>query len=145
MTFLPQVNRPPPGLLAEAGLAVLRASIAIRLRPFATVATNAIARQVAAEPDPATIASVVRAVEAWARRVPWRVLCMEQGIAAATMLARRGFPVDLAYGAAMIDGDLQAHVWVHSGKIDVIGCENAVDFAVLSQFSNDSSSSPVHS
>ncbi len=145
MTLLPHVERPAPALLAEAGLAVLRASIAIRLRPFATVARNAIARQSAAEPDPATISSVVRAVEAWARRVPWRALCMEQGIAAATMIARRGFPVDLAYGAAMINRELKAHVWVRSGEIDVIGCENASDFALLSQFSNDSSSSPVHS
>jgi hypothetical protein len=145
MTSLPPVERPTPTLLAEAGLAVLRASIAIRLRPFATVAEQAIARQVAAEPDPATIASVVRAVEAWGRRVPWRALCMEQGIAAATMLARRGYPVDLAFGAAMIDGELKAHVWVRSGDRDVIGCENAADFAILSQFSNGSSSSPVHS
>ncbi len=145
MTPLHHLERPAPALLAEAGLAVLRASVAIRLRPFATVANQAIARQAAVEPDPATIASVVRAVEAWGRRVPWRALCMEQGVAAATMLARRGYPVDLAYGAAMIDGELKAHVWVRSGDRDVIGCENAAAFAILSQFSNGSSSSPVHS
>jgi hypothetical protein len=116
------------------------APIAIRLRPFATVATYAIVRRAIAEPDPAAIASVVRAVEAWARRMPWRALCMEQGIAAAIMLARRGFPVTLFYGAAMTDGELKAHVWVRSDELDVIGCENASNFAVLSQFSNDSSS-----
>ena len=72
--------------------------------------------------------------------MPWRALCMEQGIAAVIMLARRGFPVTLFYGAAMTDGELKAHVWVRSDELDVIGCENASNFAVLSQFSNDSSS-----
>ena len=140
MTRRPHFDRPAPTLLTEAGLAVLRASIAIRLRPFATVATYAIVRRAIAEPDPAAIASVVRAVEAWARRMPWRALCMEQGVAAAIMLARRGFPVTLFYGAAMTDGELKAHVWVRSDELDVIGCENASNFAILSQFSNDSSS-----
>jgi len=68
---------------------------------------------------------------------------MEQGVAIARLLAVRGFPVTLSYGAAMIDGDLEAHVWVRSGDLDILGCENAADFVLLSQFSNDSSSSPV--
>ena len=59
---------------------------------------------------------------------------------AAIMLARRGFPVTLFYGAAMTDGELKAHVWVRSDELDVMGCENASNFAILSQFSNDSSS-----
>jgi len=59
------------------------------------------------------------------------------------MLSRRGRPVSLFYGAALLDGELKAHVWVRSGEFDVIGCENASDFAILSQFSNVSSSSAV--
>lgn len=43
----------------------------------------------------------------------------------------------------MAAGELKAHVWVRSGDLDIIGCENAADFAILSQFSNDSSSSLV--
>ena len=87
--------------------------------------------------------TLVWSIVAVSRRLPWRTLCFEQGLAAHWMLSRRQFRSTLFYGAAMIDGELKAHVWVRSGDRDVIGCENAADFAILSQFSNDSSSSSV--
>jgi hypothetical protein len=83
--------------------------------------------------------------KAWSRRVPWRSMCIEQGLATSRLLDRRAILLTINYGAAMFDGVLKAHVWVMSGDSPVTGCENAADFALLSQFSNDSSSSPVHS
>ena len=69
-----------------------------------------------------------------ARRVPWRALCIQQGLAAQFMLRRRGIPSVLYYGAALREGDLKAHVWVRDGTIDVIGGEAASRYALLARF-----------
>ena len=69
-----------------------------------------------------------------ARRVPWRALCIQQGLAAQFMLRRRGIPSVLYYGAALHEGDLKAHVWVRDGNIDVIGGEAASRYALLARF-----------
>jgi hypothetical protein len=69
-----------------------------------------------------------------ARRVPWRALCIQQGLAAQFMLRRRGVPSVLYYGAALREGDLKAHVWVRDGNIDVIGGEAASWYALLARF-----------
>ena len=122
---------------------LLAVSLAVRLLPFRRVANWAIGR--AAVPNNAApdFRLLRRAIDAWCRRIPWRTLCLEQGLTAARMLSGAGTPVTLYYGAAMIEGELKAHVWVQSGLVDIIGCENAADYAILSQFSNDSSSSQV--
>lgn len=45
----------------------------------------------------------------------------------------------------MIAGELQEHVWLTKGKYGITGYNNASEFSLLSQFSNGSSSLPVHS
>lgn len=122
-------------LLVEAGLIITVASLGIRLASLRNLATGSPHLR-SAEPsaDIETIGLVVRAVQAWARRLPWRTLCFEQGLCAHWMLRRRGIESTLCYGAATIDGQLTAHVWVRSGNIDVIGCENAADYALLAEF-----------
>jgi hypothetical protein len=77
---------------------------------------------------------MTRAIRAWSRRLPWRTMCFEEGMAAHWMLRRRKITSALYYGAATIDGELKAHVWVRSGELDVIGCENAADYALLARF-----------
>ena len=75
------------------------------------------------------------AIIASAARVPWRALCIQQGLAAQFMLRRRGIPSVLYYGAAQDDRDgLSAHVWVRDGDVDVIGGEIADRFTVLATF-----------
>ena len=73
-------------LLAEAIAALAVASFLIALVPFRRVALLARLPE-AAPPDPSEqlkqIRSVRWAVEASARRVPWRAKCIEQGFAAA--------------------------------------------------------------
>jgi len=69
-----------------------------------------------------------------AARVPWRTLCIQQGLAAQLMLRRRGTPSVLYYGAAQDDYGLTAHVWVRYGDIDVIGGEIADRFTILTTF-----------
>lgn len=129
-------DRPtPPLLLAEAGAAILVASLAVRIVPFRALAGR-LSRGLAATAtaDGETVYWLRRAVLAWARRLPWRTLCFEQGLAAFAMLRRRGLAATLHYGAATIDGELNAHVWVTSGKTEVVGCENKEDYGLLARF-----------
>ena len=126
---------PPPALLAEAGTAILSASLAVRLVPFRTLAER-LSRgdKGSAEVDPETAYWLRRALLAWAKRLPWRALCFEQGLAAFVMLRRRRLAATMHYGAATIDGELKAHIWVTSGETEVIGCENQEDFGLLARF-----------
>jgi hypothetical protein len=79
------------------------------------------------------------AVISAAARVPWRVMCFQQGLAAQLMLRRRGVPSVLYYGVAQDDQNgLHAHVWVRDGDVDVIGGEMAYRFAVLATFPRES-------
>jgi hypothetical protein len=129
-------DRPtPPALLAEAGAAILAASLAVRLVPFRNLAER-LTRGGAGAPtaDAETVYWLRRAVLAWARRLPWRTLCFEQGLAAFVLLRRRGLAATLHYGAATIGGELKAHVWVTSGKTEVVGCENKEDYGLLARF-----------
>ena len=125
----------PPALLAEAGAAILVASLALRLVAFRTLAER-LGRSVgrARPADAETAYWLRRAVLAWARRLPWRTLCFEQGLAAFTLLRRRGLAATMHYGAATIGGELKAHVWVTSGGTEVIGCETKENYGLLARF-----------
>jgi hypothetical protein len=129
-------DRPaPPALLAEAGVAILAASLAVRLVPFRTLAERLTrGRRGTAAADAETAYWLRRAVLAWARRLPWRALCFEQGLTAFALLRRRGLEATLHYGAATIEGELQAHVWVTSGETGVVGCENKENYGLLARF-----------
>jgi hypothetical protein len=114
---------------------MMAASVAIRVLPVRRLAS--MLRQPppgreTAPPEEITV--MCRAIRAWSRRLPWRTMCFEQGLAAHWMLRQRGFDSTLYYGAATIEGVLKAHVWVRSGDLDVVGCEEANDFALLARF-----------
>lgn len=125
----------PPLLLAEAGAAILAATLAIRLRPFRVIAERLenpkIERR---EADIETAYWIRRAVLAWGRRLPWRAKCFEQGLATAWMLRRRKLSYSVHYGASNGDTELVAHVWVTSGSTPVVGCENREGFSLLATF-----------
>lgn len=135
-------SAPSPWLYARAFIVLVGVSLAVRVLPFRVVAGWSI-RPGWARRTTLCSAEVRRAIEAWSRRLPWRALCLEQGLATARLLAGNGTPLALFYGAAMIDGEVKAHVWVRSGDQDVVGCESADQFAILARFSNSSSSSGV--
>ena len=123
-------------VLAEALGALAVASLAIRLLPFRRVAAAA-ARGGAdgGAGDAQAIGRVRWAVEAWARRVPWRAVCFQRGLAVHWMLRRRGIASMLHYGVGRAESDrLAAHVWVSVAGRDVIGGEEAPKFACLATF-----------
>ena len=133
-------------LLAEAGVFLAAGSAAVALLPFARVARMAVGRErrLTTPAVPARIRQLRWAIEAVARRVPFRALCFERGLAAQWMLRRRGVASTLFYGIdrARADG-LAAHVWVRTAGLDVIGCENAGDYVPVASFPPEGMSSPA--
>ena len=126
-------TQPPLRIYLEAGLTMVVASVAVRLFGLRSIR----GRKVASRQSPATprqIYEISRATRAWARRLPWRTLCFEQGLTAHWMLRRRALASTLYYGAAKTRGQLKAHVWVKSDAQDVIGCESAAEYALLATF-----------
>ena len=126
---------PPPALLAEAGAMMLAASLAVRLVPFRTLAERlGKGAKGKGAADVETAYWLRRAVLAWANRLPWRTLCFEQGLAAVALLRRRRLAATLYYGAATIDDELKAHVWVTSGETELVGGESKDNYGVLARF-----------
>jgi hypothetical protein len=125
-------------ILGEAIVWLAVARLMIALVPFRQLGVLA-ARPVRKRPPAHEARHRMRRQIRWAiitaaRRVPWRALCIQQGLAAQFMLRRRGIPSVLYYGAALREGNLQAHVWVRDGTIDVIGGEVASRYALLARF-----------
>lgn len=84
------------------------------------------------QPGPAAAAALAEArrvsamVDAVARHLPLRALCLEQAIAIRAMLARRGVPVVVTLGVARTAGgrrsaDRAAHAWVDVAGQTVAG------------------------
>lgn len=119
------MRRPSPtdvSDLAEAVLLLAGASLAIRLLPF-----HLLVRLMGTRPRTqhrtADLGAVGRAVRRASRRVPWRTVCFQEGLATHWMLRRRGADARLHYGIRQAGDRLSAHVWVDVGGVVVIGEE----------------------
>jgi hypothetical protein len=115
------------------------AGTAIAILPFRYVgwlaSISGSRQRVSQHARPTIVRRVGWAVSACARRVPWRAMCFEQGVAAQLMLRRRGIQSILYYGVAPDpQRGLSAHVWVRDGELDVVGGELASRYAVLTSF-----------
>ena len=123
-------------LLAEAALTLTVASAAIALLPFPRLCRLLAMRMPRLSPslgdERHAIDRARWAVEAAARRLPWRIVCFQKGLAYHLMMRRRGIATLLHYGVA-IDGQkgLQAHVWISHRGQDVMGGEAAAGFKCL--------------
>lgn len=129
------MTRPGPKILAETLIALTWASARLRMRSFeklmAALPTRDAPRSAISSEDAVELA---RALKAWDRRLPFRTKCFEQGLAAMQVLRRRGHLATLHYGARGTGEALEAHVWVTSGDVPVVGCEIAKDFRELARF-----------
>lgn len=125
--------------LIRVTVALANASIAIRLLPFRKVVSSAEGDITTHEPDAASCAREIErtrwAVEALARRLPWRIVCFQKGLALHRLLRRRGIRTRLHYGVAPGgEGPLKAHVWVTHDGVAVIGGAEAQDYTCLATF-----------
>lgn len=98
--------------IIEAGAALALASAATRLLPFKRfIGLGALPVR---RSKPLDTRDLARIMEALGRRMPFRALCLQQGIAFQWMLRRRGVDAVLHYGMLLPQGggDMLAHVWV---------------------------------
>ena len=108
-------------LFAEACAALSVASVAVRFWPFRwIVASTRVSGRRQTALDPAPIALAVRRAS---RRLPWRTVCFQEGLATHWMLRRRGAAAQLHYGVRSDADRLSAHVWVSLRGQPVIGEE----------------------
>jgi transglutaminase superfamily protein len=126
-------------LLFEAIVCLGIAALAIAVLPFRRVALLAArpirTRELPIQQRRDKVRRIRWAIISTGARVPWRVMCFQQGLAAQLMLRRRGIASVLYYGAAQDDrSGLHAHVWVRDGDVDVIGGEIACRFTILARF-----------
>lgn len=126
-------------LHVEAALLLIAAKLALRVVPFARLARWF--EQPTPQPElegrarDQAIVAVRRAIFRSARRLPGRYVCFPRGIAAQTMLRRRGVSTTLIYGAATLpDQGLTGHVWVMDGETGVIGHRKAHEYRVLAHY-----------
>lgn len=119
--------------IIEAGVALTAASAATRLLPFNRyIHLGARPLTRARRPGDPEIASIVEAV---GRRLPFRAVCLQQGLALQWLLRRRGVDAVLHYGIQLpTDGDILAHVWVSvDGKV-LLGAPQHAGFAEVARF-----------
>jgi len=132
-----KLDRRRQWLLIEGLAAVAAASAAIRFGPFKrAIQLGSRQLSVPAPVGPGEVITDVRwAVETVARSVPWRAMCIQQGLALQWMLRRRGVDARLHYGIARDEvGGLAAHVWVAAGDAVVIGGADAPRFRRVATF-----------
>lgn len=116
-------------LLGEALVELARAKWSIAARPFTDV--------VAVRPLGARrgdVATVCWALEAVSRRLPWRSLCFDRGLALQRLLRRRGHDARLHYGARQHGDRLEAHVWVSLGEALLAGGDEAAGFREMARY-----------
>jgi len=116
-------------LLMEATVALAMAAAVIRLCSMAVVLRLADRRRDGRR-DPEMVRRTRHAIQAAARRVPFRCVCFQRGLALHWMLRRRGIASLLHYGVREKHG-LEAHVWVTVDGQMILGGDAAPGFACL--------------
>ena len=124
-------------LTATAVLGIM--NLAVKLLPFrrAIVLGCLPVKTRAAAGDKEVVDEWVSAVRRVNPHLPWRSVCIHQGLALQWLLRRRGFPARLLYGTNMADGKLQAHVWVELNGEAIIGGEIADQFHLMTTYPQD--------
>ncbi len=125
-------------LLAEATAILAIASIAIHLLPFRRVVGAVTRGRLGNADEAASLSEIGRArwaVEACARRLPWKIVCFQKGLAIQMLLRRRDVPTALHYGVAQDqERGLSAHVWVTYEGEAIIGGDRAAEYTCLATF-----------
>jgi hypothetical protein len=123
-------------LVVEAAMMVALASAAVALMPFRRSIRFGSIELAPCPKDAPSTNDCVWAVEASTRRLPWRTVCIQKGIALQRMLRKRGVDARLHYGARTdpLSDMLEAHVWVTVGREAVIGGAEAANFAEVAVY-----------
>ena len=135
----------------EALLALAWAKVLVHTIPFRRLAPRL---GLAQTESPAIITAAERAlavevswaVQAAARHIPLRFVCLPQAIAAKWMLRRRGLATTLYLGVAPDRAKpdaIAAHAWLRAGDKIVTGEIEAARHRAIATFGGNSSSNPM--
>ena len=121
-------------ILVRAAFVLTAAAIAVAVLPFRTAIRFGLVRL--AGRSTLRPLDYVWAVEAVARRLPWRTVCIQKGLAVQRLLRGDGVDAVLHYGARRSpeSGELEAHVWVSVGGQTIIGGEDAAGLPEIARF-----------
>ncbi len=131
-------------LLIEAVLALALARLALAALPFRVAMRWHGLRldlppETAGRDDGAEARLIGRAVARAARRLPLRAVCLQQAVAASSMLRRRGLPVEIHFGLARSkEGELTAHAWCSSAEVAVTGAAEADEYTQVAIYRSPS-------
>ena len=120
-------------LIVEAAINLAAAALLVVIGPFRRAIRFG---SVPLSRQDGSVADCVWAVEAVARRLPWRSVCIDRGMALQRMVRRRGHDARLHYGIGKdaSEEDLQAHVWVTLEGEALIGGTAAQGFAPVAVY-----------
>ena len=118
-----------------AAIVLAWANLALKLLPFRTAITLGSLRiQNEAGLNNALADEWASAVARAARFVPWRSVCIHQGLALQWLLRKRGIPAILVYGTKFENGELTAHVWIKVADRIVLGGKEANHFHEMTSY-----------
>lgn len=121
-------------MFLRAAFALTTASVAVALLPFRRAiefGSVSLKRRAGVIPE-----DCVWAVEALARRLPWRTMCIQKGLAVQRLLRREGVDAALHYGACLSaeEEKLEAHVWISVDGVTIVGGEEAPRFVEIATY-----------
>ncbi len=128
-------------ILNQAFLALVMASASLRVMPLRRLVRRLPPEVSPASCDPQdyanrTIERVGWAVRVAAGQMPWTAGCLPQAIAAKRLLRREGIVSTLFFGVDRGEkGDLDAHAWLMTEDVDVVGGEARGRYTVVASFS----------
>jgi hypothetical protein len=129
-------------LLLEALVWLGLARLAVTVLPFRRIAPH-LGDHMAESPEEegAVVDDLPRvswAVQAVSRRTPWESRCLVQAVAAQRMLRRRGIGSTLYLGVAKAgQTELEAHAWLRSGRVYLVGGQDRQRYKVVSSFADE--------
>jgi hypothetical protein len=144
-----RLSPPRRRLAIEVLVALVVARVWLVLRPFKTVAARlgtpltvgefaSVAPSKLDEDQAAQAREVAMMVRWIARFVPFRAVCLQQAVAAKTVLARRHIPSVLHFGVLrQAEGGrarIRAHAWLAAGTVEVTGFEFADKYQEIARF-----------
>lgn len=145
MTRIQKLFRRRPrerALFIEALLRLAWAKFLVRVIPFRRLAPNlgrpqAETTSTISPEERALAVEISWAVQAAARHVPLRFVCLPQALAAKRMLQNRGLPSTLYLGVAPgleTPDTVSAHAWLRAGDKIVTGEHEIGQYAVVATF-----------
>lgn len=130
-----RLSPPRRRAVREAVVTLMAVSLALQLLPFRR-AIRFGSVGLGERRQEVSVVDIVWAVEAAARRLPWRVVCLHKGLAAQRLLRSAGIDALLNYGIRNEKpaDKLEAHVWVTVRGQAVIGGDEATGFARVATY-----------